>query len=1554
MGDNDPDDEAGHGTAVAGTIAAVGDNGIGVTGVGWNIKILPLKIANEFGQFSLVAILGAHDYATTMVLAGHNIVASNNSYGSFAPLFFPIGGFPAEDVAIQAFVNTGATFVAAAGNGGGDQIGDNNDLLPFYPASYDIPQIIVVAATDNNDAITTFSNFGPSTVDIAAPGEAIFTTFMGGGYGFINGTSFSSPIVAGAVALLKSHRPNASAIEIREALFASVDHLPSLQGKIVSGGRLNIAEALRIIGLDGPVVTDAAPGPVSLAPATQVQFTFNKELDPAFLDPAQVAMVRAGGDGEFGNGNDVTIAVTSVTLDATGAIATITPDSILPADLVRVTLNPNGFRDLNGNLLNGNSAVGTPEVYTFELVSVGVNLEPNDTLTSATPVSFNAGGQAFFSGMNIGDGLFPAFDVDMYRISMPRGGSITAETAAQNRPVPSSLDTFLRLFDANGNELAANDQFNGSDSFIDFFVTTGGTYYVGVSGFPNGSYDPAIGGSGASGSRGLYDLTLTIDLVENDRKVFRHTLAQPVPIPDPGVTTDVILVADSREILDVNLVLNINHDFLSDLRVTLTSPAGVEIVIMDSNGGSGNFQVDPLAPVSATFDDEATLLVTTEPAPFATKLLQPFEALSAFDGQSAAGAWILRVEDTNSLNSGLLVGWDLEVTMLTDIFGPFESNDTITTARILAEISGVGSATRTAFIGDGGFGDLDVDLFGFVADAGATLNVSAVAGAVDTALRLFDASGQEIKFANPAGQLNSSIEDFVFVAGGTYFIGVSESSNVEGAGAYNAITAASGTPAITTGAYTLTVSVAPGVSDGQALLTGSNLSVGLGDAGAFGTPAAGLVFNGVEFLTNPNLPAFGNAYFGASANGIGFRNDGIGGQPDLPMGITIQSDPNNQRATVEGVFRGLQIERTFSYSANDAFIAFEVTLTNISGGALSQVAWMEAVNPQMGLNLVPASANTANDVLDGSTYVSGSFQNAVFQNGLTFAIAAPQTETRAIVTAIDSTIFIRDAQQILDIGTIDPNGAISDRVLAIAFDLGALANGESISMRYFFFFGNTEADALALYDQMNAGTGRGHLTQDRNLPADDADGIASLPFVLRYPEGYANDRSTSSIPIINTSNEAIRIIVVARYETGVRDQVLYDSLTDDLDGDGQPDGLIAPNTRITVPLTSPSAYASGSATNVTSSIPSRLGVRKDAPFALEVRAAAPVGASLNHQDFGVSTGEAFTGISVPTWSFASVTKGGDSSDFIVFYNDSDQTVKITTVLHRDGGGAGIILTQNIGPHRRGGWNLNALSGAQLPDGEYGVVVSSPRDIVAAVSSYDPQLGASTALGTPGFGSRFGAIPEGQFGVNASAEKLAILNATAAVANVQLVFAFSNGSAYRQAVTVGAGSRTTLDISTLPGFPSGLPYSISYTSNTEVSMALPAQSFGEWSTTSFIDSGYTYWSFADGFRPAGVNTTVAEYLRIYNPGLEDVVVEIEMRFADGTTEVFRKFTSARRVAEFDLHQFITGSRLNSDQRYGFTIKTATPVIAYMARADPTFQTGSFGTLGTPLGLSQLLS
>lgn len=657
---------------------------------------------------------------------------------------------------------------------------------------------------------------------------------------------------------------------------------------------------------------------------------------------------------------------------------------------------------------------------------------------------------------------------------------------------------------------------------------------------------------------------------------------------------------------------------------------------------------------------------------------------------------------------------------------------------------------------------------------------------------------------------------------------------------------------------------------------------------------------------------------------------------------------------MSGVFRGLEVERTLSFGVDDAFIAVDVTIRNGSETAMADVSWMDAFNPEMGLNLVPVSSNTSNDVLDGSIYISGSYSSAVFQDGLTLAIGAPDTEDRAQVAAVSSTIFIRDSRQMLSLGTIDPNGATADDTLAISYDIGSLIAGESTSMRYFFFLGNTEADAKALWDEVNAGTGEGHLAATASASADDALGVATLPFVLHYPEGYANNRVTSSIPIVNTSNQASRVIVMARYEIGQRDQVLYDSLTDDLDGDGNPDGLLAANARMTLPISSPSAYSNGTATNVWTPIAGRSGVRKDTPYALEIRTSSPVGAELNHQDFGVSTGEAFTSATEKTWSFPTVSKGGDSSDFIVFYNNSDEDVKITTAFYPEDGGAPVQLVQDVSARRRAGWNLNSLTDGQLADGTYGVVVSSSQNLIAAVSSYDPDTGAYSSLGTPGLGSKFGAIPEGQFGLNASEEGLAILNATAATAEVQLVFSFSNGSAYRESVSVGHGSRTTLDIAELPGFPVGLPYSISYTSNTEVSMALPTQGFGERAATVFSESGHTLWGFADGFRPSGFTTTVAEYLRVYNPSLESVVVEIELRFVDGSTETFRGSTGARSVSDFNVHDFITGGRLNSDQFYGLTVKTATPVVAYMARSDASaFKTGSFGTLGTPLGLSELL-
>ena len=259
--DNNPDDVNGHGTGAAGLIGAVGNNGIGRTGVAWEVSILPLKIANRFGQLTFSAVIGSHDYLTMMIEDfDHNIVASNNSYGAFTQAIYnevldeddpDLGPLVAEGQAVQRFIQTGAAFVASAGNDFND---NDNTGLTNYPASYDLPGIISVAATAPDDTLAVYSNFGAQSVDVAAPGIAPGSLAPGGGFQPFGGTSAAGPVVAGTIALLKTVKPDASGEELLNVLISSSDQLPALQNIVVSGGRSYAARALEIFGLDGPVV----------------------------------------------------------------------------------------------------------------------------------------------------------------------------------------------------------------------------------------------------------------------------------------------------------------------------------------------------------------------------------------------------------------------------------------------------------------------------------------------------------------------------------------------------------------------------------------------------------------------------------------------------------------------------------------------------------------------------------------------------------------------------------------------------------------------------------------------------------------------------------------------------------------------------------------------------------------------------------------------------------------------------------------------------------------------------------------------------------------------------------------------------------------------------------------------------------------------------------------------------------------------------------------------------------------------------------------------------
>ena len=227
-----------HGTHVAGTIGAAGGNGVGVAGVAWNVRIITAKFLGRRGGTTANAIK-AVDYITDLKTRhGLNIVATNNSWGG--------GGFSQSlKDAIDRADTANILFVAAAGNGGFDGVGDNNDTTPAYPSNYASANIIAVASITSSGAKSSFSNYGATSVDIGAPGSGIYSTLPGKSntstYGSYSGTSMATPHVTGGAALYAATHPGASAATVKAAILNSSVPTSSLTGRCVTGGRLNVS-----------------------------------------------------------------------------------------------------------------------------------------------------------------------------------------------------------------------------------------------------------------------------------------------------------------------------------------------------------------------------------------------------------------------------------------------------------------------------------------------------------------------------------------------------------------------------------------------------------------------------------------------------------------------------------------------------------------------------------------------------------------------------------------------------------------------------------------------------------------------------------------------------------------------------------------------------------------------------------------------------------------------------------------------------------------------------------------------------------------------------------------------------------------------------------------------------------------------------------------------------------------------------------------------------------------------------------------------------------------
>jgi subtilisin family serine protease len=230
---NNPYDDHGHGTHVAGTIAARANNAYGIAGVAGqgHTRILPLKFLNANGSGYTSAAIEALSYAVKQ-----KALIANNSWGGGAynqPLYD----------AIKQYTASGGLFVASAGNSA-----SNNDAKPSYPASYNLPNVISVASSTSSDTLSSFSNYGASTVHVAAPGSNILSTFPGGRFTYMNGTSMASPHVSGIAALMMSQNPALNGTQARQILITSVRKVNGLAGRVSSSGVVNAQQALQQAG----------------------------------------------------------------------------------------------------------------------------------------------------------------------------------------------------------------------------------------------------------------------------------------------------------------------------------------------------------------------------------------------------------------------------------------------------------------------------------------------------------------------------------------------------------------------------------------------------------------------------------------------------------------------------------------------------------------------------------------------------------------------------------------------------------------------------------------------------------------------------------------------------------------------------------------------------------------------------------------------------------------------------------------------------------------------------------------------------------------------------------------------------------------------------------------------------------------------------------------------------------------------------------------------------------------------------------------------------------
>lgn len=273
----DPDDDHGHGTHCAGIIGAVGNNGSGVAGVNWKVRLVGMKFLDSGGYGYDADAIECINYAIALKNNGVNNLVLSNSWG---------GGLYNQSLndAIEDANSWNILFVAAAGNDGLD-----SDYYPHYPSSYDSSNILAVASTDSGDKLSYFSNYGSTSVDIGAPGSSILSTTPDNTYSTKSGTSMATPHVSGAAALLLSVNDTLEVWELKDYLMNYGDHISALAGKSASGNRLNVYASLYQVPPPGPTFRlSASPASQTISQGQTAWYTIDIESVMGFSGNVQL------------------------------------------------------------------------------------------------------------------------------------------------------------------------------------------------------------------------------------------------------------------------------------------------------------------------------------------------------------------------------------------------------------------------------------------------------------------------------------------------------------------------------------------------------------------------------------------------------------------------------------------------------------------------------------------------------------------------------------------------------------------------------------------------------------------------------------------------------------------------------------------------------------------------------------------------------------------------------------------------------------------------------------------------------------------------------------------------------------------------------------------------------------------------------------------------------------------------------------------------------------------------------------------------------------------